>query len=102
MRRSWLYLATRSERESEPVLSCSALLPTAMSAMVVSSVSPVPAVNVDDEPATALAVPPEPVMGELAEPPEPGDCVGLPALPAAAEVAGASLLQPINAELTPS
>jgi len=40
MRRSWLYLATRSERDSDPVLICSAFMPTAMSAMVVSSVSP--------------------------------------------------------------
>ena len=34
MRSSWLYLATRSERHSEPVLICVALVPTAMSAMV--------------------------------------------------------------------
>ena len=40
MRNSWLYFATRSERDSDPVLICSALVPTAMSAMVVSSVSP--------------------------------------------------------------
>ena len=40
MRSSWLYFATRSERESDPVLICSAFVPTAMSAMVVSSVSP--------------------------------------------------------------
>ena len=40
MRRSWLYLAMRSERESEPVLIWPALVPTAMSAMVESSVSP--------------------------------------------------------------
>ena len=40
MRRSWLYLATRSERDSEPVLICVAAVPTAMSAIVESSVSP--------------------------------------------------------------
>src|SRR5271170_8295431 len=40
MRRSWLYLATRSDRESEPVLICPALVATARSAMNVSSVSP--------------------------------------------------------------
>src|SRR5947208_3170242 len=40
MRRSWLYLATRSVRESEPVLICPALVATARSAMNVSSVSP--------------------------------------------------------------
>ena len=40
MRSSWLYLAMRSERDSEPVLIWPALVPTAMSAMVVSSVSP--------------------------------------------------------------
>ena len=40
MRSSWLYLATRSERDIDPVLICVALLATAMSAMVASSVSP--------------------------------------------------------------
>jgi hypothetical protein len=40
MRSSWLYLATRSERHSEPVLIWVAVVATAMSAMVVSSVSP--------------------------------------------------------------
>ena len=40
MRNSWLYLATRSERHSEPVLIWVAVVATAMSAMVVSSVSP--------------------------------------------------------------
>ena len=40
MRSSWLYLAIRSERLSEPVLICPAFVPTAMSAMVASSVSP--------------------------------------------------------------
>ncbi len=40
MRRSWLYFATRSDRDSDPVLICSAFMPTAMSAIVVSSVSP--------------------------------------------------------------
>jgi hypothetical protein len=40
MRSSWLYLAMRSERDSEPVLICRAFRPTAMSAMVESSVSP--------------------------------------------------------------
>ena len=40
MRSSWLYLAMRSERDSEPVLIWPALVPTAMSAMVESSVSP--------------------------------------------------------------
>src|SRR5579875_2082822 len=40
MRRSWLYLAMRSERASEPVLICPQLVATARSAMVESSVSP--------------------------------------------------------------
>ena len=40
MRSSWLYLATRSERDSEPVLIWPAFVPTAMSAIVASSVSP--------------------------------------------------------------
>ena len=40
MRSSWLYLATRSVRLAEPVLIWPALVPTARSAMVVSSVSP--------------------------------------------------------------
>jgi hypothetical protein len=40
MRSSWLYLATRSERHSEPVLIWVAVVATAISAMVVSSVSP--------------------------------------------------------------
>src|SRR3970282_561783 len=40
MRSNWLYLATRSLRPSEPVLICVAVVATAMSAMVVSSVSP--------------------------------------------------------------
>ena len=37
---NWLYFATRSERLAEPVLICPAAVPTARSAMVVSSVSP--------------------------------------------------------------
>jgi hypothetical protein len=37
---NWLYFATRSERESEPVLICPVLSATARSAMVLSSVSP--------------------------------------------------------------
>ena len=40
MRSNWLYLATRSLRLIEPVLIWPALVPTAMSAMVASSVSP--------------------------------------------------------------
>ena len=40
MRSSWLYLAMRSVRLAEPVLIWPALVATAMSAMVVSSVSP--------------------------------------------------------------
>ena len=40
MRSSWLYLATRSERDMEPVLICVDAVATAMSAMVLSSVSP--------------------------------------------------------------
>ena len=40
MRRSWLYLATRSVRLGAPVLIWPALRATAMSAMVASSVSP--------------------------------------------------------------
>ena len=40
MRSSWLYLATRSLRLSEPVLIWPARVATARSAMVVSSVSP--------------------------------------------------------------
>ena len=38
--RSWLYLAMRSERHRDPVLICVACVPTAMSAMVESDVSP--------------------------------------------------------------
>ena len=38
--RSWLYLATRSERAGAPALICPALTATARSAIVVSSVSP--------------------------------------------------------------
>src|ERR1700756_4941705 len=40
IRISWLYLAKRSERDSEPVLICPQLVATARSAIVVSSVSP--------------------------------------------------------------
>jgi len=40
MRISWLYLHTRSVRDSEPVLICPAAVATARSAMKVSSVSP--------------------------------------------------------------
>ena len=40
MRSSWLYLAMRSVRLAEPVLIWPALVATAMSAMVASSVSP--------------------------------------------------------------
>ena len=40
MRNSWLYFAVRSLRLKEPVLICPAFVPTAMSAMVLSSVSP--------------------------------------------------------------
>ena len=40
MRSSWLYFATRSVRLAEPVLICPALVATARSAIVVSSVSP--------------------------------------------------------------
>src|SRR5262249_55726758 len=40
MRKSWLYFATRSERQSEPVLICVAVVATERSAIVVSSVSP--------------------------------------------------------------
>jgi hypothetical protein len=40
MRRSWLYLQMRSVRLSEPVLIWPAFVATAMSAMVLSSVSP--------------------------------------------------------------
>ena len=40
MRRSWLYFATRSDRDKEPVLICPAFVATARSAMNVSSVSP--------------------------------------------------------------
>src|SRR6476646_7617761 len=40
IRRSWLYLAIRSCRLALPVLICPALVATAMSEMVVSSVSP--------------------------------------------------------------
>ena len=42
IRMSWLYFARRSERDSEPVLIWPQLVATARSAMVVSSVSPVP------------------------------------------------------------
>src|SRR5262249_44959688 len=40
MRSSWLYLAVRSERASEPVLIWPQFVATARSAMVESSVSP--------------------------------------------------------------
>src|SRR5262249_44566519 len=40
IRSSWLYLATRSEREGAPVLICPHPVATARSAIVVSSVSP--------------------------------------------------------------
>src|SRR3954463_2130560 len=40
MRMSWLYLASRSERASEPVLICPQVVATARSAIVASSVSP--------------------------------------------------------------
>jgi enolase len=40
MRSSWLYLAILSVRDIEPVLICPAFVATAMSAIVVSSVSP--------------------------------------------------------------
>ncbi len=40
MRNSWLYLAMRSDRDSDPVLICVACVPTAMSAIVLSEVSP--------------------------------------------------------------
>src|SRR5271168_1220990 len=40
MRSNWLYFATRSDRLAEPVLIWPALVATAMSAMVASSVSP--------------------------------------------------------------
>ena len=40
MRSSWLYLAIRSLRDAEPVLIWPAAVPTARSAMKVSSVSP--------------------------------------------------------------
>src|SRR6266568_8496592 len=40
MRKSWLYFATRSVRDSEPVLIWPAFVATARSAIVVSSVSP--------------------------------------------------------------
>ena len=40
MRSNWLYLAMRSLRLSDPVLIWPAFVPTAMSAIVESSVSP--------------------------------------------------------------
>ena len=40
MRSSWLYFATRSDRDGAPVLICPAFVATATSAIVVSSVSP--------------------------------------------------------------
>lgn len=40
IRISWLYLAIRSVREREPVFICPELVATAISAIVVSSVSP--------------------------------------------------------------
>src|SRR5215472_18977474 len=40
IRKSWLYFATRSERERLPVLICPAFVATARSAMNESSVSP--------------------------------------------------------------
>src|SRR5215210_9499626 len=40
MRSSWLYFATRSDRDGAPVLICPQPVATARSAMVTSSVSP--------------------------------------------------------------
>src|SRR6478752_3203208 len=40
MRSSWLYFATRSDRDGAPVLICPQFVATARSAMVTSSVSP--------------------------------------------------------------
>ena len=40
IRSSWLYFATRSERDGAPVLICPQPVATARSAIVVSSVSP--------------------------------------------------------------
>ena len=40
MRSNWLYFATRSVRDREPVLIWPAFVATAMSAIVASSVSP--------------------------------------------------------------
>ena len=53
MRSSWLYLAMRSERDIEPVLICEALVATAMSAMVASSVSPERCDTTEEYPASA-------------------------------------------------
>ena len=51
MRSSWLYLAMRSERDSDPVLIWVAAVATAMSAMVASSVSPERCDTTDEYPA---------------------------------------------------
>src|SRR5262249_44662256 len=40
MRRSWLYFATRSERDAEPVLICPEPVATARSAMKATSLAP--------------------------------------------------------------
>ncbi len=51
MRISWLYLASRSERDSDPVLIWPQLVATARSAIVVSSVSPERCENTVPQPA---------------------------------------------------
>ena len=51
IRISWLYLASRSERDSEPVLIWPQLVATARSAIVVSSVSPERCENTVPQPA---------------------------------------------------
>ena len=40
MRSSWLYFEIRSDRDNEPVLICVARVPTEISAIVLSEVSP--------------------------------------------------------------
>ena len=40
MRSSWLYFAILSDRDNEPVLICVARVPTEISAIVLSEVSP--------------------------------------------------------------
>ncbi len=55
-RRSWLYLARRSERQGAPVLICPVARPTTRSAMKVSSVSPLRWLTITPQPAACASL----------------------------------------------